>query len=132
MNRHDRRATMARLKNAGSGQWDRFVEKAGIADHPLAPVGFVRGYLNSTYSVQVMRDTRKPVGMVTPVGIRRHDQQPITNWNILQRIKDEVIGPDCVAVQVFPAKSDIVDSANMYWLWVLPAGSVWTLDWEGP
>lgn len=43
-------------------------------------------------------------------------------WAEKQRIKDELLGTDRTAIEVFPASSDLVDEANMYHLWVLPAG----------
>jgi hypothetical protein len=43
-------------------------------------------------------------------------------WAAKQRIKDELFGKDRVAVEVFPLADELVDSANMYHLWVMPAG----------
>lgn len=43
-------------------------------------------------------------------------------WRDMQRIKDEVIGEDRIAVQVYPAKARIIDQADMYHLFVLKAG----------
>jgi len=52
--------------------------------------------------------------------IRRHDEQPVHSWSDLQRIKNELIGNDRMAVEVYPREEDLVDSANMYHLWVFP------------
>ncbi|MDK8188990.1 hypothetical protein QP794_02675 [Paenibacillus sp. UMB7766-LJ446] len=43
-------------------------------------------------------------------------------WAEKQRIKDELLGRDRTAIEVFPAATELVDEANMYHLWVLPAG----------
>lgn len=43
-------------------------------------------------------------------------------WAAKQRVKDELIGPERVAVEVFPARSELVDQADTYHLWVLPEG----------
>lgn len=43
-------------------------------------------------------------------------------WPEMQRIKDEIAGPDRTAVEVYPPKAQIVDEANMYHIWVLPSG----------
>lgn len=39
-----------------------------------------------------------------------------------QRVKDEIFGEDRSAIEVFPRKADLVDEADMYHLWVFPAG----------
>jgi hypothetical protein len=43
-------------------------------------------------------------------------------WAELQRIKDELCGPERCAVQVCPARSRLIDDADMYHLWVMPSG----------
>lgn len=45
-------------------------------------------------------------------------------WKIKQQIKNELFGPGRVAVEVFPTEEELVDSADIYHLWVLPAGFV--------
>lgn len=44
------------------------------------------------------------------------------SWSEKQRIKDELIGPERLAVEVFPPRSELVDQADAYHLWVLPEG----------
>jgi len=43
-------------------------------------------------------------------------------WAAKQRVKDELVGAERVAVEVFPPKSELVDQADAYHLWVLPEG----------
>jgi len=43
-------------------------------------------------------------------------------WRDLQRIKNELAGPDRVALQVCPPADLLVDDADMYHLWVMPPG----------
>jgi len=52
--------------------------------------------------------------------IRRHDRKPCTNWNHLQQIKSELIGPEHEAVELFPAESRLINTANEYHLWAHP------------
>jgi hypothetical protein len=78
-------------------------------------------YRNNRYSVQIT-DEPTDWGLVVHLWIRRHDGDAARSWADLQRIKDELVGPDRVAIEVFPASSDLVDQANMYHLWVLPEG----------
>lgn len=79
------------------------------------------GHSNNHHSVQVS-DVETAWGTVRHLWIRRHDAKPINEWSTLQRIKNELAGPERTAVEVFPAVSQLVDSANMYHLWVLPEG----------
>lgn len=43
-------------------------------------------------------------------------------WASKQRIKNELIGAQRMAVEVFPPASELVDQADAYHLWVLPDG----------
>lgn len=43
-------------------------------------------------------------------------------WALKQEIKDELFGIRAVAIEVFPAKKNLVDVADVYHLWVLPKG----------
>ena len=40
-------------------------------------------------------------------------------WWEMQRIKDEIAGPDATAVEVYPPHDEVVDDANMYHIWVV-------------
>ena len=44
------------------------------------------------------------------------------DWRHMQRIKNDIAGPEREAVELFPAESRLVDTANEFWLWVLPEG----------
>lgn len=52
--------------------------------------------------------------------IRRHDRKPCTDWNHMQQIKSELIGPEHEAVELFPAESRLINTANEYHLWAHP------------
>ena len=40
-------------------------------------------------------------------------------WRDMQRIKNELFGPEATAVQVMPPHSELIDEADMYHMWVL-------------
>lgn len=71
---------------------------------------------NALYQVTV----RKMEGGMVHLSIKRLDQRPIHNWRHLQRIKDEILGPEMEAVELYPANSRLADSANQYHLWGVP------------
>lgn len=74
---------------------------------------------NNTYIVIV---ERSPLGFVTSLSIRRDDREAIHDWRDFQQIKNDIAGSETEAVELYPAESRLVDSANQYWLWVLPPG----------
>jgi hypothetical protein len=76
-------------------------------------------FCNSRYSVQVSH-VSTDIGLVTHLWIRRHDQEMSRSWSDMQRIKNELAGSERIAVEVFPAESELVDKANMSHLWVYP------------
>lgn len=52
--------------------------------------------------------------------IRRHDGAAVRcGWDVLQRIKDDVVGLGVTCVEVFPAREDLVDEMNIRHLWVV-------------
>lgn len=95
--------------------------RAGEARGIHPPEGLTRACLNHVYSVMFFE---KPSawGLIDHLMIRRHDEGTYVPWADKQRIKDELLGPDRVAVEVYPVRADLVDDANIYHLWVLPAG----------
>ena len=54
------------------------------------------------------------------LSIKRYDQGLMGDWRVFQRIKNEVCGLEMEAVQLNPAMSRIVDSANQFHLFVRP------------
>lgn len=56
------------------------------------------------------------------LSIKRIDREPIHDWRDLQHIKNELAGEECEAVEIYPAESRRVDSANQYHLWCFPLG----------
>ena len=77
-----------------------------------------RAYANGTFSV-VVRTLKTEYGLCKHAAIRNIESTEIT-WKEKQEIKDKIFGVNYVAVEVFPKKSDLIDEANMYHLWILP------------
>lgn len=44
----------------------------------------------------------------------RHD------WREMQRVKNEILGPEWEGMELYPAESRVVDTANQFHLWCLP------------
>jgi hypothetical protein len=62
-----------------------------------------------------------PCGSVTHLRVCRHDSQEIIgNWDVLQRIKTDVLGDDTIAIEFYPPENEIVNEVNIRHLWVFP------------
>lgn len=80
-------------------------------------------FLNSRYQVSVrMYNPIEIFGRIIWLSIKRIDKRPIHDWRDLQRIKNELIGEEYEAVEIYPAESRLHDTANQYHLWVFADG----------
>ena len=52
------------------------------------------------------------------LSIKRLDKQSIHDWRELQQIKNELVGKENEAIEIYPAESRMVDTSNQYHLWV--------------
>jgi hypothetical protein len=77
-------------------------------------------FINDLYQVckrQVKTKDGTHVPMVQ-LNIRRRDGKPIfRDWRHFQWIKNELVGEECEAVELYPAESRLVDTSNKYHLW---------------
>ena len=70
-------------------------------------------YQNNIYRVEVIHEPP-----YVHLDIRRLDGGACKNWRHFQQIKNELVGPEFEAVELFPAESRLVDAGNQYHLWV--------------
>ena len=97
------------------GTVPNMMEKLFLVEKLIHTVAAPAVYVNDTYRVR-LRDAAPFVQL----DISRIDGQPCTNWKDFQQIKNELIGPECEGVELFPAEDRLVDMANQYHLWVIP------------
>ena len=85
-------------------------------------------FRNSRYQVFVylgkteMRHDMDVVMDYAHLSIKTHDRSPVRDWRDMQRIKNELCGTTCEAVELYPNENRLVDMANQYHLWCLPPG----------
>jgi hypothetical protein len=81
-------------------------------------------YLSDFYQVAIDKDPPHgfPGVVLWHLSIKRIDKEPIMDWRDLQAIKDQLCGAEAEAIQLFPAKSRVVDTSNQYHLWVFMKG----------
>lgn len=117
--RADRRAAEARERRGLSGRWEPWTRSA--LPHAALATGWARDvthvFANGLYAVLV----RPVAGGVTHLAIRTATSRE-PPWRDLQRIKNELFGPERFAVQVCPPQSRLIDEADMYHLWIMPEG----------
>lgn len=76
-------------------------------------------YVNSRYQASIRAaGAYEPFGEVIEMSFKRRDREPIYDWRDLQRIKNELFGPESTMLQVFPPESHLVDTANQYYFYV--------------
>lgn len=80
-----------------------------------------RTFSNGKIAVLV-RPVQTEWGIVEHVAIRNLKESDIP-WADKQKIKNDLFGPERIAIEVFPRESEFVDGAMMYHLWVLPEGT---------
>lgn len=87
------------------------VELAIYADQPESV------WLNSRYQVNLYRR-----GDIVHLSIKRLDKDRVgpERYRDFMRIKDELVGSEREAVEIYPARSRETDTANQYHLWVMP------------
>jgi hypothetical protein len=94
--------------------WTPF-EQATI--HPdVGAEGFSECYKNSRYTV-LWRNVESEHGELVHLSVKRNDKSPLHDWRDLQRIKNEILGPEHEAMELYPAESRLIDTANQYHLW---------------
>ena len=79
-----------------------------------------RAVFNDCYAV-LMSTVKTERGDYLHLWIRNKSSTDIS-WREKQRIKNELVGKERVAIEVYPPEEELVDTANMYHLWVLPPG----------
>jgi len=126
--------------NGGWGPWEhgtlpeiseaRIAEIAAALGQPEARVREAAGgtravdavMLNAVYQVNIQR---MPEAGGWPemiyLSIKRRDKAPIgvEHFRDFQRIKNELVGPENEAIELYPKESRLVDIANQYHLFVL-------------
>ena len=112
-----------RSKKQRKNKWTPFVRGKSLTSTGNPNIDTKEVWINSRYQVFVYRVQFKgiPHPMVH-LSIKRHSRGTIHDWRDLQRIKQELCGSSCEAVELYPAAIREVDMANQYHLWVLPPG----------
>ena len=102
-------------------KWTRFQPATSLKDHNGMDVKLSDRevvWVNSRYTVHL---TMMPEGLVW-LSIKSRDRTARHDWRDFQRIKNELCGPECEGMEIYPAESRLHDSADQFHLWVMPKG----------
>lgn len=98
-------------------------ERLDLSKASMVPDGMTRAYRNTRYTVMVYDRSPVSTGFAIQVLVQRHDETPIPNhWSEMQKIKNEIFGPEITAVEYYPPQSKLIDKKNIYWMWIFPEG----------
>jgi hypothetical protein len=90
----------------------------------LAEADAAEIWRNDRYVVTVTRWAEGELaGQVQELSIRRDDRRAIHDWRDFQRIKNEIARPEVEAMEIYPAESRLMDTANQYYLFCSPLGN---------
>lgn len=83
---------------------------------------------NSIYTVIVHHEENGGAYL----SIKSNDRHWRHDWRHFQRIKNELLGEDVEAVELYPATDRLVDDANQFHLWAFPPGVRIPVGFAGP
>lgn len=58
------------------------------------------------------------------VSFKRNDRAAAKDWREFMAIKNDLVGIDREAIEIYPSEANLVDAANEYHLWVYPPGVI--------
>jgi hypothetical protein len=61
-------------------------------------------------------------GTTAHLMVTRRDGRDGIPWDMLQQIKDEMLGPEVLCVEIYPPAAEVVNEVNMRHLWEVPEG----------
>jgi hypothetical protein len=95
--------------------WTPFQEVEVISRDGRTPDGTT--FANSRYMVEVNRIERQDAPALIWLSIKDLWRSARHDWRDFQRIKNELIGPEAEALEIYPAESRLVDTSNQFHLW---------------
>tara|TARA_R100000656_G_scaffold105657_1_gene77786 strand:+ start:335 stop:856 length:522 start_codon:yes stop_codon:yes gene_type:complete len=81
---------------------------------------------NDIYTATVRKLKPKEHGFtgieITEISISRLDGKAVHDWRHIQWLKNDVVGTEIDAIEMYPKESKLVDTANQYWLYAFTQG----------
>jgi hypothetical protein len=97
-------------------------QQINLSECVKIPTGMTRAFKNTRYIVMVFDHHLTTTGTAVVAMVQKLDNTPILgHWKEMQKIKNELFGEETVAVEYYPPQSQLVDTANIYWLCMYPS-----------
>ena len=127
----DARKIAARLKPSRKWTAMKFEgqEMQPDPDNKAATTTLVEYWYNGLYTATVRRHSDGwPFGggPWAKLGIFCEDGEPRHDWRDFQRIKNDLVGPEWEAIELYPAESRLLDPSNYYALFCAPTIAIGT------
>ena len=117
---------VAEGRRQSRGPWERMQEinlRTLPPGNPMPP-SMTRAFRNNRYIVQVNDYAETTVGYAIRAMVQSLTGEPVRNWEDLQRVKNECFGEETVAIEYYPAQSQLVNVHHIYWLWIFEPGQI--------
>ena len=120
---------MEKFERAINGTIEQIHEQFGIE---------IECGVNDIYEVWVYRKknadslVHNPLykGKCTYISIKRKDKKAVHDWRHFQQIKNELVGDEVEAIELYPKESRLHDTVNQYHLFCLPLGTTFKFGWQ--
>jgi hypothetical protein len=121
ISKRQRRLEAQRLLNKPETKF----EAIDLSKPAFIPEGMTRAFRNNRYTVMIYDNCKTTHGTAIQVLIQNHFDEPIKNhWGEIQRIKNEIFGPEVMAIEYYPAESELINDHNIYWIFIYPQGVI--------
>jgi hypothetical protein len=108
------------VRNGGWPEWSNFVLTDGPGSQHCREMGCDYWFANSRYQVLVVFEKGGPgAPPAAHLSIKTHDKRCVHDWRDMQRIKNELCGPEADGVEIYPAESRLMDEANQFHIYVM-------------
>jgi len=105
--------------------WDAFREVHPVGgDGELLPREDGETYWRNAFYLVMRKELEPERGLdgAVRLSMRREDGKAIREWKHIQRVKNEIVGPEREAVEIFPPQSMVTDMSHEHHLFVVPVG----------
>ncbi len=101
------------------------LEPVDLSTAPFVPPYCTRAFRNNRYTITINDNEPTTAGNAIHCYIQRHGNVVIPNhWSEIQKIKNELFGLEAMAIEYYPAESELLDTHNIYHIWVFPKGVI--------
>jgi hypothetical protein len=108
-------------KTPSKKAWTKFRRTGQVIADPSLALEPGTIWANSRYIVVMRECGESPgTGPLIWLSIKGVANDVSHDWRDFQRIKNELVGPEAEAVELYPAESRLVDNANQFHLWAFP------------